>query len=91
MRSYLNICYTWAELYIVLSHYSLSGEVKMTRIIDTDSSACNITYLHSYLTRDQWCTIAQRITNFGETPCKQIMVSSFFISSIYIIFTQGKI
>ncbi|KAF2892291.1 hypothetical protein ILUMI_13873, partial [Ignelater luminosus] len=73
MRAYLNVCYSWGELYINLAYYSSNGEVVFQRTLDSDSSACNITYLHPYLSRDQWCLISQRIANFGEKPCKQIM------------------
>ncbi|KAK5640150.1 hypothetical protein RI129_010961 [Pyrocoelia pectoralis] len=71
MRVYLNICFMWGELYMVLAYYS--SEVNLKKHIDNDPSACNVTYIHSYLNRAQWRLISQRITNFGEQPCKKIM------------------
>lgn len=74
MRAFLNIAYNWGELYIALAYYSINDEFKMQTKFDKDFSFCNITYLHSYLTRDQWSLLFQRITNFGEKPCNEIMV-----------------
>ncbi|KAF5296190.1 hypothetical protein FQA39_LY12644 [Lamprigera yunnana] len=71
MQVYLNICHKWGELYMSLVYYS--NEVILQKGYDNDYSATNITYLHSYLTREQWQLISQRIANFGEKPCKQIM------------------
>lgn len=74
MKVYLNMCYTWGDLYVTLTYYSNSNQITFQKILDSDTSACNITYIHSYLSRDQWSLISQRIANFGEKPCKKIMV-----------------
>uniref|UniRef100_A0A1Y1K0Y5 Nucleolar 27S pre-rRNA processing Urb2/Npa2 C-terminal domain-containing protein n=1 Tax=Photinus pyralis TaxID=7054 RepID=A0A1Y1K0Y5_PHOPY len=73
MRLYLNVCFKWGELYMVLAYYS--SDVRLKRQLDSDPSACNVTYLHSYLNTAQWRLISQRIANFGEKPCKKIMNS----------------
>ncbi|XP_018577936.1 uncharacterized protein LOC108916212 [Anoplophora glabripennis] len=73
MRSFLNISYNWAEVYMSLEYYSINNEVELNKSIDNNFAACNITYLHSYLTVKQWCLISERITNFGEIACKQLL------------------
>lgn len=75
MGAFLNIAYSWAELYIVLGYYS-TDELKPKLVMDKDHSCFNIVYLHSYLTAEQWHTLSQRITNFGEKPCNQTLVRS---------------
>ncbi|KAJ8949966.1 hypothetical protein NQ318_002374 [Aromia moschata] len=73
MRSFLNIAYHWAEIYIILVYYSDNKEVQLKKSIDSDITPCNITYMHPYLSVKQWCLISERITNFGEVPCKLLL------------------
>lgn len=75
MAAFLNISYCWAELYITLAYYSINNGVEIQKTVNTDFSACNLIYLHSYLTTEQWCLISQRISNFGEKPCIFLMVN----------------
>ncbi|XP_068900986.1 uncharacterized protein [Tenebrio molitor] len=73
MRAFLNVCYYWAEIYMTLEYYAISKEVKMPKTLDNNFSSCNLSYLHSYLSGKEWCLISERINNFGEKPCKEIM------------------
>ncbi|XP_044268895.1 uncharacterized protein LOC123014085 isoform X2 [Tribolium madens] len=73
MRAFLNISYYWAEIYMSLEYYSVKHDFNLIKVINSNFSACNLTYLHSYLTDKEWCLISERINNFGEKPCKQIM------------------
>lgn len=82
MRAYLNVCYTWGEACIMVAYYSPDLNRIVAKIEDSDYTLCNLIYLHNYLSRDQWCMIAQRITNFGETPCKNIMVMPLYSRSL---------
>lgn len=50
----------------------------MNKPEDTNYTACNITYLHTYLNIKQWCHLSERITNFGDKPCKELMVISLY-------------
>ncbi|KAJ8930658.1 hypothetical protein NQ314_016520 [Rhamnusium bicolor] len=73
MRSFLNVAYNWAEIYLMLEYYSLDNAVGSKKPLDNDFTSCNITYIHSYLNIQQWCLISERITNFGELPCKELL------------------
>ncbi|XP_066147731.1 uncharacterized protein [Euwallacea fornicatus] len=73
MRTFLNLAYIWAEIYITLSYYSINNEVHIATIKDNHYSASSLTYLHSYMTVKEWHLIVQRITNFGTTPCFQLL------------------
>lgn len=75
MRAYLNICYAWGDVCLILAYYSPDIESIAAKVEDSDYSLCNLVYLHNYLSREQWCIIAQRITNFGEVHCKYVMVN----------------
>lgn len=75
MFSFLNICYVWAEVAILLMYYAPIDGINLKGTASTDISASNITYLHSYLSAEQWSLVSQRIKNFGEQPCKYILVS----------------
>lgn len=74
MKSFLNVCYYWAEIYVVIVYYSIDNEIELKTCVDSDFTSCNLTYLHSYLSGKQWCLISERINNFGEQPCKELMV-----------------
>lgn len=74
MRAYLNVCCTWGDLCILLAYYVPEMSSVAAKIEDSDYTLCNLVYLHNYLSREQWCIIAQRITNFGEVQCKNTMV-----------------
>ncbi|CAG9833695.1 unnamed protein product [Diabrotica balteata] len=87
MRSFLNIAYHWAEVTLVLKYYSFNqddNEVKS--VADYNFAACNITYVHPYLTVDEWCLISERISNFGELSCKQLLYKLFIqkVRALYI-------
>ncbi|XP_025829200.1 uncharacterized protein LOC108735919 isoform X4 [Agrilus planipennis] len=73
MYAYLNICYNWADLSILMKCHLNRRNMHFNLTLDSDNTGYNITSIHPYLTRDQWCLIAERITNFGEAPCKKIM------------------
>ncbi|KRT80526.1 hypothetical protein AMK59_8762, partial [Oryctes borbonicus] len=73
MRTFLNICYTWGELYMILSYYSTNVDISLTKIRKSDHSLSNISYIHPYLTAAQWSLISERVNNFGKTTCKQMM------------------
>lgn len=75
MRAYLNICFTYGEVCIILGYYCTELNTIVAKVEDLDYSLCNLVYLHNYLSREQWCIIAQRVANFGEIECKHIMVS----------------
>ncbi|XP_066255929.1 uncharacterized protein [Euwallacea similis] len=73
MRTFLNLAYIWAEIYITLSYYSTNNDVHITTIKDKHYLASSLTYLHSYMTVKEWHLIVQRITNFGTSPCFQLL------------------
>ncbi|GJQ79406.1 hypothetical protein Trydic_g16265 [Trypoxylus dichotomus] len=81
MRTFLNICCTWGELYMILSYYSTNVDISLTEIRKQDHSLCNISYIHPYLTAAQWSLISERVNNFGKTTCKQ-MVQNLYIQHI---------
>ncbi|XP_017768087.1 PREDICTED: uncharacterized protein LOC108556466 [Nicrophorus vespilloides] len=70
---YLNLCYSWGELYILLNHYSMLEDIKFVPMQSNDNSVFNIVYLHSYLSTAKWNLIYERIENFGSLPCQLIM------------------
>ncbi|XP_057669503.1 uncharacterized protein LOC130901874 [Diorhabda carinulata] len=87
MRSFLNMGYYWAEMNIILKYYSLNQEDKTkASALDYNLAACNITYIHPYLSIDEWCSISERITNFGEVSCKQLLYKLFVqkVQALYI-------
>nr|CAH7737652.1 unnamed protein product [Callosobruchus chinensis] len=73
MRSFLNIAYHWGEFHIMLAYYSSFEYCQLNPSTITDATACNLTFIHSYLDAQEWCLISERITNFGETPCKTLL------------------
>lgn len=74
MRSFLNIANYWAEVGIVLKYYSVNQDDVQKKTLENNFSACNITYLHPYLSVEEWCLISERINNFGEIACKHLLV-----------------
>lgn len=84
MRSYLNLCTAYGDTCIVSGCYPSEMSNILTKVEDSDYSLCNLVYLHDYLSREQWCIIAQRITNFGETQCKHIVVSLFVNRDVFL-------
>lgn len=76
MWSFLNIAFHWAEIYMTLKYYSLKNE-SYNGVLDNNTTSCNISYAHPYLTDREWCLLSERITNFGEAPCKKILVSIY--------------
>ncbi|XP_066994612.2 unhealthy ribosome biogenesis protein 2 homolog [Anabrus simplex] len=76
MVAFLRMCYSCGELQILLLHYSPGCEKnKSLQLADMqgDNSATNLECLHSYLTHEQWNLVAQRIRNFGEDACKEML------------------
>ncbi|VEN44513.1 unnamed protein product, partial [Callosobruchus maculatus] len=73
MRSFLNIAYHWGEIYLMVAYYSSFEYCQLNPPAVPDATACNLTFLHSYLDAQEWCLILERITNFGETPCKTLV------------------
>ncbi|KAG5870299.1 hypothetical protein JTB14_018096 [Gonioctena quinquepunctata] len=86
MRSFLNIAFYWAEISSTLKYYSANEKDMDDKILDSNYSSCNLTFTHPYLTDKEWCLISERITNFGEPPCKQLMYKLFFqrVRAVYI-------
>lgn len=78
MRTFLNICCTWGDLYMILSYYSSNVDILLTKIRSQDHSLANISYIHSYLTAVQWSLISERVNNFGKVSCKRLMVSCYY-------------
>lgn len=74
MFSFLNLCYNWGENAILLNYYIPNNQTLIEGYNKIDNTANNLTYLHSYLSTDQWSLVSQRIKNFGEQPCKRILV-----------------
>ncbi|XP_069682765.1 unhealthy ribosome biogenesis protein 2 homolog [Periplaneta americana] len=77
MIAFLQLCYNWAEIRILLLHYSgkldLASELQLANLQE-DVSATNLRYLHPYLSSELWNLVAQRIKNFGESDCKELLV-----------------
>lgn len=74
MRTFLNICCTWGDLYMILSYYSTNVDMSLAEIRKQDQSLSNISYIHPYLTAAQWSLISERVKNFGKATCKELMV-----------------
>lgn len=85
MYSFLNISFVWAEIAILLQYYEPVEDINLKGNLDADFSANNLTYLHSYLTNEQWSLISQRIKNFGEQPCKYVLVSYILLINILVL------
>lgn len=73
MWSFLNIAYHWTEMYMVLKYYTPDIDT-FPSILDNNFTACNISYTLSFLNDREWCLLSERITNFGEEPCKDLLV-----------------
>jgi len=77
MVAFLQLCYNWGEMRILLIRYSVSLDSAMElqlSALQEDISATNLTYLHPYLNNELWNLVAQRICNFGEADCKELLV-----------------
>jgi hypothetical protein len=62
---------------ILLTHYSVKLEYcsgLQLATLQEDISATNLTYLHPYMNSELWNLVAQRIGNFGEAGCKELLV-----------------
>jgi len=82
MAAFLQLCYNWGEMKILLTHYSVKLEYSsdlQLAALQEDISATNLTYLHPYMNSELWNLVAQRIGNFGEVDCKELLVW-FFIT-----------
>nr|CAI5833165.1 unnamed protein product [Callosobruchus analis] len=73
MRLFLNIAYHWGEIHLMLAYYTSFDYCQLHTSTVTDATACNLTFIHSYLDVQEWCLISERITNFGEMPCKTLL------------------
>lgn len=77
MVEFLQLCYTWGEMKILLIRYSVKCESAtdlQLAALQEDISATNLSYLHPYLNSELWNLVAQRIGNFGEADCKELLV-----------------
>lgn len=77
MVAFLQLCYNWGELRILSIRYSVRLESDMNlqlAALQEDISATNLSYLHPYLCSELWNLVAQRIGNFGEADCKELLV-----------------
>ena len=77
MVAFLQLCYNWGEMKILLTHYSVKLECSsdcQSAALQEDISATNLTYLHPYMNSELWNLVAQRIGNFGEADCKGLLV-----------------
>lgn len=82
MRTFLNLCFYWGELYIIMENYLLFNKGESTESTLND--------LFSHIGDKEWGLISERVNNFGGKPCKTIMVS--FIGLIqYIYFFNYRI
>ncbi|XP_050298879.1 uncharacterized protein LOC126737851 [Anthonomus grandis grandis] len=77
MRAFLELAYIWAEINITLNYYSDSKELEVSTV-NNSPSAANLTYLHSYMDVNDWKLVTQRISNFGEAPCKICLQKLYF-------------
>lgn len=84
MWSFLNIAFHWAEMYMTLKYYCSDSTLYQGILDNNTKTSCNISYTHPYLTDREWCLLSERITNFGEMPCKNFLVSCFNYSYINI-------
>ncbi|XP_060520542.1 uncharacterized protein LOC132698480 isoform X2 [Cylas formicarius] len=91
MRTFLNLCYVWGEVYMTLTYYSVDAGIAMDRVADNTYTACHLMYVHPYLDLSQWQLISQRITNFGEYECKKLL-QMFFVQKIRaILLFEGNV
>ncbi|PNF39825.1 hypothetical protein B7P43_G03174 [Cryptotermes secundus] len=77
MVAFLQLCYNWGEMKVLLIHYSVKYESAadlQLAALQEDISATNLSYLHPYLNSELWNLVAQRIDNFGEADCKELLV-----------------
>jgi hypothetical protein len=77
MVAFLQLCYNWGELRLLLLHYSVKLESAtdlQLAALQEDISATNLSYLHPYLCSELWNLVAQRIGNFGEADSKELLV-----------------
>ncbi|KAL1518219.1 hypothetical protein ABEB36_001877 [Hypothenemus hampei] len=75
MRTFLNLAYNWAEVNLTLIYYFANNEAQiLEKNAENDYPIRkNPGYLHSYMEAKEWEIIVQRITNFGQFPCKILM------------------
>jgi hypothetical protein len=77
MVAFLQLCYNWGEMRILLIQYSVSYESTadlQLAALQEDIIATNLCYLHPYLNGELWNLVAQRIGNFGEADCRELFV-----------------
>lgn len=74
MITYLDIYNTWGDVYLEVSYYLKENGVELEN--KTNFILSNFKYLQSGVDDDQWSLITQRITNFGNSKCKQLLVSN---------------
>lgn len=75
MRTFLNLCFYWGELYIIIENYLVPNKVEIMESTDYNCMPGTPGYLYSYITNKDWGLISERVNNFGEKSCKNIMVS----------------
>lgn len=62
---------------VLLIRYSVKSESAtdlQLAALQEDISATNLSYLHPYLNSELWNLVAQRIGNFGEADCRELLV-----------------
>lgn len=94
MYCFLRLTEVWGDLVILLKYYTTGPNGSCLKDISHLSdlgnySTNNLTYLHVFLSSKQWSVVSQRIKNFGDKPCQEIMrklvfqkVKSFFILEV---------
>jgi hypothetical protein len=91
MVAFLELCYNWGELRMLLIHYGVKLESATNlqlAALQEDISATNLAYLHPYLCSELWNLVAQRIGNFGESDCKELLVYFHITNCDYCVQTQ---
>lgn len=74
MTTYLDIYNRWGDVYLKLSYYVKENGLELEN--KNNFILSNFEYLQSGVNDDQWSLINQRITNFGDSKCKQLIVST---------------
>lgn len=74
MESFLHLCYVWGDIQMMSMVYESSRRRVPKQAGNIGKSATNLVYLHPYLTDFHWETIAQRVVNFGDESCHNLLV-----------------
>lgn len=66
----------WGDMQMVFMVYESAPRKVPKQVGIVGRSATNLVYLHPYLSDYHWSLIAQRVANFGNENCINLMVSS---------------